>query len=71
MFDYAFLYTDPGSGQMILQLIFAAMIGASFYARRFWQQAKMYVSRKRQLPESTSSDSDVAVETVQTRRDNS
>jgi len=28
------LYTDPGSGALLLQLVFAALLGGAFYLRR-------------------------------------
>ena len=31
-----FLYTDPGSGMMLLQVLFAFFAGALFYFRRFF-----------------------------------
>ena len=35
LFDFIFLYTDPGTGALILQLLAAAFIGSMFYLRKF------------------------------------
>jgi len=35
-----FLYTDPGSGALLWQLMLAAFIGIAFYARVFIRQVK-------------------------------
>jgi hypothetical protein len=32
---YSFIYTDPGSGTLIWQLLLAAFFGVAFYFRRF------------------------------------
>ncbi|HYG82405.1 MAG TPA: hypothetical protein VD861_18555 [Pyrinomonadaceae bacterium] len=40
------LYTDPGTGTLILQLLAAGLIGAAFYARQFARRAKSLFSKK-------------------------
>ena len=39
------LYTDPGTGTLILQLLAAGFIGAAFYARQFARRAKSLFSK--------------------------
>ena len=34
----SFLYLDPGSGSMIIQLIIAGILGALFLFRGYWQK---------------------------------
>jgi hypothetical protein len=41
-----FLYTDPGTGTLILQLLAAGAIGLVFYVRVFARRAKSFFSRK-------------------------
>lgn len=43
---FAFLYTDPGTGALILQLLVAAFLGAVFYFRYFTRRARNLFSRK-------------------------
>ncbi len=33
-----FLYLDPGSGSMIIQLIIAGVLGALFFFRGYWRK---------------------------------
>ena len=41
------LYTDPGSGALLLQLLFAALLGAAFYLRRFKEKIfRLFTSKK-------------------------
>jgi hypothetical protein len=40
---YLFLYTDPGSGTLVWQLLLAAFFGGMFYVRRL----KDYLMRRR------------------------
>lgn len=42
----AFLYTDPGSGALLWQLVVAAVFGALFYARLFIRRAAAMIFRK-------------------------
>lgn len=49
------LYTDPGTGALILQLLAAALIGSMFYLRKFkdvvfvWKE-RIWKSRKKSGP---------------------
>jgi hypothetical protein len=43
-----FLYTDPGTGTLILQLLAAGAIGAVFYLRVFARRAKSFFTRKQE-----------------------
>ena len=42
-----FLYTDPGSGALILQLLSAAVIGSLFYFRSFRDRVKHFFSSRK------------------------
>jgi hypothetical protein len=42
-----FLYTDPGSGALLWQLLVAGFIGALFYARLFFRRAIAMIFCKR------------------------
>jgi hypothetical protein len=55
----ALLYTDPGTGTLILQLLAAGFIGAAFYARQFARRARSLFSKKQAdeaAPDSPSPD---------------
>jgi hypothetical protein len=39
-----FLYTDPGSGSLILQLLIASFFGGLFYIRSFVRKLKAMIS---------------------------
>ena len=42
-----FLYTDPGTGTLILQLLIAAFLGVFFYIRFFFKRVGGFFSRKK------------------------
>ncbi|MDQ3803149.1 MAG: hypothetical protein M3416_04770 [Acidobacteriota bacterium] len=42
-----FLYTDPGTGTLILQLLIAAFFGVLFYIRFFFKRVGGFFSRKK------------------------
>ena len=44
---FSFLYADPGSGTLILQLLAGAFFGLLFYARFFTRRARKLFSRKK------------------------
>jgi hypothetical protein len=48
----AFLYTDPGSGALLWQLLIASFFGALFYARSFIRRVQATISRKRRNNQS-------------------
>lgn len=41
---YILLYTDPGTGAMIWQLLAAAFIGGAFYFRHYFSKIKVILS---------------------------
>jgi hypothetical protein len=41
------LYTDPGTGTLILQLLIAAFLGVFFYIRFFFKRVGGFFSRKK------------------------
>jgi hypothetical protein len=50
-----FLYTDPGTGTLILQLLIAAFFGVLFYLRYFVKRVGGLFSRKK-VSEDTPAD---------------
>ncbi|HEX8474835.1 MAG TPA: hypothetical protein VF666_12455 [Pyrinomonadaceae bacterium] len=44
---YALLYTDPGTGSLIWQLLIAAVFGGLFYVRRIKEAVAARMNRKR------------------------
>ena len=46
------LYTDPGSGTLILQLLIAAVLGVFFYVRFFFKRVGGFFSRKKTAEDS-------------------
>jgi len=47
-----FLYTDPGTGTLILQLLIAAFLGAFFYIRFFFKRVGGFFSKKKTAEDS-------------------
>lgn len=41
------IYTDPGTGALVLQLLVAGVLGTVFYLRYFTKRARSLFSRKR------------------------
>lgn len=48
----AFIYTDPGSGTLVWQLLLAAFFGVAFYFRRFKELLLLRRKRDRQEVEA-------------------
>ena len=46
------LYTDPGTGTLILQLLIAAVLGVFFYIRFFFKRVGGFFSRKKTAEDS-------------------
>lgn len=46
-----FLYLDPGSGSLLIQLILAAVLGAGVAIRIFWKRIKSIFTGKKAEPE--------------------
>lgn len=44
---YFLLYTDPGTGAMLWQLLAAAFIGGAFYCRHYFSKIKVLLSAVR------------------------
>lgn len=51
-----FLYTDPGTGTLILQLLIAAFLGVFFYIRFFFKRVGGFFSRKKTTEDSQAYD---------------
>jgi hypothetical protein len=49
----AFLYTDPGSGALVWQLLVASFFGILFYVRSFIRRITVTMSGKRSKEERT------------------
>jgi hypothetical protein len=45
--NLAFLYTDPGSGALVWQLLVASFVGGLFYMRSFIRRIKAKMSGRR------------------------
>jgi len=43
-FSFFLLYTDPGTGAMLWQLLAAAFIGAAFYFRHYATKVKVLIA---------------------------
>jgi hypothetical protein len=39
-------YLDPGTGSMILQMIIAGLIGASFFIKIYWNRLKALFTKR-------------------------
>jgi hypothetical protein len=48
------LYTDPGSGALLLQLLAASLLGGLFYMRRFKEKILKLVFRKKDTTEESA-----------------
>ena len=44
---YILLYTDPGTGAMLWQLLAAAFIGGAFYFRHYSSKIRVLLSEKK------------------------
>lgn len=42
-----FLYVDPGSGNMLIQMLIAALLGVVFYFRAGWNYIKSIFRKKK------------------------
>ena len=40
-----FLYIDPGSGSYLVQVIIAAILGGSFWIKKFWRKIRTFFTR--------------------------
>jgi hypothetical protein len=67
----ALLYTDPGTGTLILQLLAAALIGAAFYARQFARRAKSLFSKNKGGEEGLDASSPAASQPGESSSDKS
>lgn len=55
---HLFLYLDPGSGSMLVQLILAAILGIGVIARVFWRNIKAFFTGKKVEPPEDASEDD-------------
>jgi hypothetical protein len=63
------IYTDPGTGALILQLLVAAFLGTVFYLRYFTKRARNLFSRKRQNDENLEASAVSGIEVPPTSSD--
>jgi hypothetical protein len=49
------LYIDPGSGNYLVQMIIAAVLGGAYYFKSIWTRIKLFfgVKGKETLPENS------------------
>jgi hypothetical protein len=40
-----FLYIDPGSGSYLVQVLIAAILGGTFWIKKFWRKLKSFFTR--------------------------
>jgi hypothetical protein len=50
--SFAFLYTDPGSGALVWQLLVASFVGGLFYIRSFIRKITAKMSSRRSREQS-------------------
>jgi len=50
--SFAFLYTDPGSGALVWQLLVASFVGGLFYIRSFIRRITTMMSGRRSREQS-------------------
>lgn len=55
---HLFLYLDPGSGSVLIQLILAAILGAGLAIRIFWRRIKAFFTGKKDEPAEDDSQQD-------------
>jgi len=41
----AYAYLDPGSGSMLIQIIFGSILGALFTLKMYWKKIVKYIKR--------------------------
>lgn len=54
----AHAYLDPGTGSLVLQAVTAALFGAMFAIKVYWQRIRSFFSRLRGRPDQPRSDED-------------
>ena len=52
------LYLDPGSGSLILQVVMAALLGVGVATKLFWGKIKLLFDRKESDRTQTNDDDD-------------
>jgi len=50
----AYAYIDPGSGEYILQMVIACLVGVLFSLTRFWTRVKIFFFQKNTHPDRKS-----------------
>jgi hypothetical protein len=58
LFVLPWLYLDPGSGSFIIQLLIAALLGASVAIRLYWTRIKGILPGKKSPSEDNAEDPD-------------
>jgi hypothetical protein len=52
----AYAYVDPGTGSYVIQILIAAIVGAAFAVRVYWNKIKGLFSRSSSEGQGTESD---------------
>jgi hypothetical protein len=52
----AYAYVDPGTGSYVIQILIAALVGAAFAVRVYWNKIKGLFSRSSSEEQGTESD---------------
>ncbi len=55
---HLFLYLDPGSGSLLIQLILAAILGIGVAVRIFWRSIKAFFTGKKPEPAQDDAEDD-------------
>jgi len=55
---HLFLYLDPGSGSLLIQLILAAVLGIGVAVRIFWRNIKAFFTGKKVEPARDDAEDD-------------
>jgi hypothetical protein len=55
---HLFLYLDPGSGSLLIQLILAALLGIGVAVRIFWRNIKAFFTGKKAEPAPDDAEDD-------------
>ena len=48
---HCFLYIDPGNGSYLVQMIIAAVLGASFFFKNLWFRIRSFFSKNKNNPD--------------------
>ena len=55
---HLFLYLDPGSGSLLIQMLLAALLAIGVAVRIFWRSIKAFFTGKKEEPAQDDSEDD-------------